>query len=155
MGRGPSLASKKLCCCERALSPFINCILGKKGYGTFKKGLGIKHVLVVERLAMCPLHSTLNFRGVGGSGPGCVVAMLICQGIYPSKEAGTCRAGQILSYSLRQSVRCRPFEMNPLDVFLAMLRARSASTRSKGFLRALLICGELSKFNMKRGSGQR
>ena len=45
--------------------------------------------------------------------------------------------------------------MNPLDVFLAMLRARSASTRSKGFLCALLICGELSKFNMKkRGVGR-
>ena len=78
LGRGPSLASKKSCCCECALSPFIDCILGKKSSSTFIKGLGIKHVLVVERLAMCPLHSTLNFRGVGGSGPGCDVAMLIC-----------------------------------------------------------------------------
>ena len=78
LGRGPSLASKKSCCCERALSPFINYILGKKGSSTFNKGLGIKHVLVVERLAMCLLHSTLNFRGIGGSGPGCDIAMLIC-----------------------------------------------------------------------------
>ena len=78
MGRGPSLASKKLCCCEHALSPFTIYILGKKGSNTFKKGIGIKHVLVVERLAMCLLHSTVNFRGIGGSGPGCYVAMLIC-----------------------------------------------------------------------------
>ena len=42
MGRGPSLASKKLCCCVRALSPFTNYILGKKGSNTFKKGIGIK-----------------------------------------------------------------------------------------------------------------
>ena len=78
MGRGPSLASKKLCCCEHALSPFTNYILEKKGSNTFKKGIGIKHVLVVERLAKCPLHSTLNFRGVGGSGPGGDIAVLIC-----------------------------------------------------------------------------
>ena len=51
---------------------------GKKSSNTFKKGLGIKYVLVVERLAMCPLHSTLNFRGIEGSGPGCDIAMLIC-----------------------------------------------------------------------------
>ena len=79
--------------------------------------------------------------------------MLTHLGLEPREKAGSRRAGQTLSYSLRESVRCGPFEMNSLDVFLAMLRARSASTRSKGFLRALLICGELSKFNMKKGSG--
>ena len=78
MGRGPSLASKKLCCCVRALSPFTNYILGKKGSNTFKKGIGITHVLVAERLAMFLLHSTVNFRGIGGSGPGCDVTMPIC-----------------------------------------------------------------------------
>ena len=44
-----------------------------------------------------------------------------------------------------------PTEMISLDVFLAMLRARKASARSKGIFTHSLILGELSKFNMKKG----
>ena len=54
------------------------------------------------------LHSTVNFRGMGRSGPGCYVAMLTHLGLEPREKAGSRRAGQILSYSLRQSVRCGP-----------------------------------------------
>ena len=80
--------------------------------------------------------------------------MLTHLGLEPREKAGSRRAGQTLSYSLRQGVRCGPHRDDLAGrVFGYATSAISERSLERQFLHTLLIRGELSKFNMKKGSG--